>query len=111
MKGTRWVLGREGRSNPPNLSDLIFATNKEDLEAIRNILQPYLEDRGLILAEDKTNSTTVYKGFEFLGFNVKIYKDNKCLIKPSKDSIKGAKVKIRETFRTMRGHNVEDLID
>lgn len=90
---------------------LIFATNKEDLEAIRNILQPYLEDRGLILAEDKTNSTTVYKGFEFLGFNVKIYKDNKCLIKPSKDSIKGAKVKIRETFRTMRGHNVEDLID
>ncbi len=90
---------------------LIFATNKEDLMAIHGILQPYLEDRGLILAEDKTNFTTTYKGFDFLGFNVKIYKDNKCLIKPSKDSVKEAKAKIREIFRIMRGHNVEDLID
>ena len=90
---------------------LIFATNKEDLMAIHDILQPYLEDRGLILAEDKTNFTTTYKGFDFLGFNVKIYKDNKCLIKPSKDSVKEAKAKIREIFRIMRGHNVEDLID
>ena len=89
---------------------LIFATNGEDLKAIPDILQPYLEDRGLILAEDKTNFTTLYKGFDFLGFNVRMY-NGKCLIKPSRESLKEARAKIREIFRMMRGHNVKELTD
>ena len=64
-KGTRWVLRRERRSNPPDLSDLIFERNKEDIEAIHDILQDYLDKRGLILAEDKSGFTTTYDGFEF----------------------------------------------
>ena len=47
----------------------------------------------------------------FLGFNVKIDKDCKCIIKPFKDSIKKAKAKIKEIFRYVKGHNVEYLID
>ena len=70
---------------------LIFARNKEDIGAIPNILKGYLDDRGLILSEDKTCFTTIFKGFDFLGFNAKIERDNKCIIKPSKDSIKKAK--------------------
>lgn len=90
---------------------LIFARNKEDIEAIPFILNEYLDDRGLILSEDKTCITTIFRGFNFLGFNAKIEKDNKCIIKPSKDSIKKAKGKIRDIFEYAKGQNVEYLID
>lgn len=90
---------------------LIFARNKEDIELIPNILKGYLDDRGLILSEEKTSFTTIFKGFNFLGFNVKIEKDNKCIIKPSKDSIKKAKAKIKDIFENANGQNVEYLID
>lgn len=90
---------------------LIFARNKEDIEAIPNILKEYLDRRGLILSEDKTCFTTIFKGFDFLGFNVKIERDNKCIIKPSKDSVKKAKAKIKDIFEYAKGQNVEYLID
>ena len=90
---------------------LIFARNKEDIEAIPNILKEYLNDRGLILSDDKTLFTTIFKGFNFLGFNAKIERDNKCIIKPSKDSIKKAKAKIKDIFEFAKGQNVEYLID
>ena len=90
---------------------LIFARNKEDIEAIPNILQSYLDERGLILAEDKSCITTTFEGFNFLGFNVKIYNNNKCFIKPSKESMIKARAKISEIFKITKGHNVEELID
>ena len=90
---------------------LIFTRNKEDVEVIPNILKGYLDDRGLILSEDKTGFTTIFKGFDFLGFNAKIERDNKCIIKPSRDSIKKAKAKIKDIFEHAKGQNVEYLID
>ena len=90
---------------------VIFARNKEDIMAIPDILQPYLDERGLTLAEDKSDFTTTYKGFDFLGFNVKLQKDNKCIIKPSNETIKKARAKIGETFGYVNGSNVETLID
>jgi len=33
---------------------VIFAQNKEDIEALYDILDPYLEERGLELAPEKT---------------------------------------------------------
>lgn len=89
---------------------LIFAKSKEEIEEVYSILEPYLEERGLILAEDKTDITTTYEGFNFLGFNIKVENNNKCIIKPSKDSIKEARTKITEVFKDMKGHNVGDLI-
>ncbi|MBQ6448836.1 MAG: hypothetical protein IJJ10_15435, partial [Bacillus sp. (in: Bacteria)] len=59
MKGTRWVLRREKRSNPPDLSDVIFARTREDIEKVPKILENYLSDRGLVLAEDKTKITHI----------------------------------------------------
>ena len=114
MKGTRWVLRREGRSNPPNLSDVIFSKTKEDIDKVRDILEPYLEERGLELAEDKTSITHTHDGFNFLGFNCRLYKSQnryKCLIKPSKESIKKAKKKINDIFQYCNGNSVDFLID
>lgn len=91
---------------------VIFAKTKEDILEVYNLLQPYLDERGLILAEDKTRITSIYDGFDFLGFNIRYYTNvNKCLVKPSKDSIKSFKTKVNERFSWFNGHNIEDLID
>ena len=93
---------------------VIFAKTKEDIENIPYILEPYLEERGLELAEEKTNIAHTHDGFDFLGFNCRLYKVDdkyKCLIKPSKDSIKKAKEKIKHIFEISKGDNVDTLID
>ena len=54
-------------------------------------LKPYLNKRGLTLADDKTKVMHISEGFNLLGFNLKQYRANNgmhLLIKPSKVSIK-----------------------
>ena len=36
-------------------------------------LKPYLDKRGLTLADDKTRVTHISEGFDFLGFNLRQY--------------------------------------
>ena len=114
MKGTRWVLRREGRSNPPDLSDVILCRTKKDAESVYELLAPYLKDRGLELAQDKTKITNIDDGFDFLGMNIRCYhtKDGgKVLIKPSKDSINKFKDKIRYIFRKALNGDIETCIN
>jgi len=67
---------------------VITADSKELLEdTIKPAVVAFLLERGLTLSEEKTLITSVTKGFDFLGFNVRKY-GNKLLIKPSKSSIK-----------------------
>lgn len=93
---------------------VIFAKSKEEIERVYDILDPYLKERGLTLAEDKTRIVHISEGFDFLGFETRQRhtKDgDKCFIKPSKDTLKNARRKIAERFELMKGHNVGDLID
>lgn len=93
---------------------IIFAKNKEDIEMVPELLKPYLKERGLILAEDKTKITHVTEGFDFLGANCRLYntKDGlRCFIKPSKDSIMKFKSKIYDKTKSLHGHSVDYLID
>lgn len=92
---------------------VIMCYTKEDAENVYNALSSYLNVRGLELAEEKTKITNVAEGFDFLGFNIRIYKNGnkkKLLIKPSKKSVKTLKSKISDTFKNCTGHNVGDLI-
>ena len=93
---------------------VIFSQTKDEIEEVKSILEPYLEERGIELAEDKTSITHTHDGFNFLGFNCRLYKSEnryKCLIKPSKESVKKAKRKIDEVFKYCNGQNVDFLID
>lgn len=93
---------------------VIFARTKEDIEKVPKILENYLIERGLVLVKDKTKITHLSEGFDFLGFNFRqynTYKGLKCLIKPSKDSIRNFKVKISEIIRWNYGNNVDELIN
>ena len=92
---------------------VILAKSKEDIEKVYDILNPYLKERGLELAEDKTRITHISEGFDFLGFNFRRYmtKDGfKHLSKPSKSSIRQFKVKIAKIFKFSHGQNVDELI-
>ena len=92
---------------------LIFAQSKEDILKVESILQPYLDERGLVLAEDKTFIKHISEGFDFLGFNFRQYKTKDgllCLNKPSKDSINKFKMKIDDICKSCYGNNVGVLI-
>jgi RNA-directed DNA polymerase len=93
---------------------IILCRTREEAQSMYIRLKPYLQKRGLELAEDKTRITHITEGFNFLGFNVRKYKVGKrykLLIKPSKESVQKARDKIKEVFKRMRGSNVEVLIN
>jgi RNA-directed DNA polymerase len=92
---------------------VIVWKTKEEAMVMYGNLKPYLNKRGLTLAEDKTKVTHISEGFDFLGLNLRQYKSNKgikLLIKPSKASVKKARETIKSVFIQLRGKPVGDLI-
>lgn len=90
---------------------LIFAQTRESIDEIPELLETYLDDRGLILSKEKTKITHISEGFDFLGFHFKRDKDNTSRIRPSKDSLKSFKEEIDYICKTTCGNNVGTLID
>ena len=92
---------------------VIVTETNEQAQLMYQKLTPYLKRRGIKLSVDKTKVTHIENGFDFLGFSLRQYKTeqgNKLLIKPSEDSIKKAKGKIKDTFAVMRGRPVKEII-
>jgi RNA-directed DNA polymerase len=92
---------------------VVVCKTKEDAIDMYQKLKPYLDKRGLTLADEKTKVSHISEGFDFLGFNLRQYKTNngmRLLIKPSKASIKKARETIRNVFIQLRGKPVGDLI-
>ncbi len=69
-----------------------FIVTVASLEILTDKVMPRLEEAlakvGLELSPTKTKITSIYDGFDFLGFNVRKYPNGKLLIKPSKANIK-----------------------
>ena len=89
---------------------LVFAQSKDEIMEAFELLKPYLDERGLILSEDKTHITHISEGFDFLGFNCRRYNDGVSRTKPSKDSIGRFVEKIKDIFKSCHGHNINTLI-
>jgi RNA-directed DNA polymerase len=75
----------------------------------------FLQERGLSLSFEKTHITSIYDGYDFLGWNIRKYKSKKdpdgiLLIKPSKNNIKAFLDKIREIIKTHKTVNQDVLI-
>ena len=82
---------------------VVTGVSREILEdRIKPAIEAFLAERGLRLSEEKTRITSVHKGFDFLGFNVRKY-GHKLLIKPSKSSIKSLLDGIREEIKRSAG--------
>jgi len=66
---------------------VITGASKELLESkIKPLVEEFLRERGLRLSQEKTRITHISEGFDFLGFNIRKYKD-KLLIKPAKANV------------------------
>ena len=83
--------------------DFIVTGDNEEIlrEGVMPIIRKFLRERGLELSEEKTVITHVTDGFDFLGCNVRMYK-NKLLIKPSEKNYKAIISKIRKVIKTIR---------
>ncbi|MBF0316523.1 MAG: group II intron reverse transcriptase/maturase [Oligoflexia bacterium] len=89
---------------------IVTAKSKEILETkVKPVIENFLKERGLELSREKTKITQIEEGFDFLGFNVRKYK-NKLLIKPSKNSIKSLLTKIRVDTKIHATIKTERLI-
>ncbi|MGH7963803.1 MAG: group II intron reverse transcriptase/maturase [Candidatus Binatia bacterium] len=96
---------------------VVFCESKEDAEQAITVLNEWLNKRGLSLSQEKTRIVHLTQGFDFLGFNIRHYKATqtsqsgyKLLIKPSKESVKAIRKKLREEWLRGMGSNATAMI-
>ena len=92
---------------------VVLCKTKSDALKVYELLEPYLEQRGLTLSKEKTKITHLSKGFDFLGVNFKSHKTLKgyyVMSCPSKDSIKSYMSKARDIFFRALNGDLEDFI-
>jgi RNA-directed DNA polymerase len=88
----------------------VTARTKETLEQIViPVVMDFLAPRGLELSEQKTIITHIETGFNFLGQNVRKYR-NKLIIKPAKEGLKALLQKTRECIKGCLGQTAQTLI-
>ena len=116
---TERTVGWEGNGEPTpygalshsfTLDFIVTASSKELLqEVILPAIKSFLIGRGLTISEEKTRIVEIRQGFDFLGQNVRKYR-NKLIIKPMKESIRSFKDKVKSIIKQGRGWNTESLI-
>jgi len=96
---------------------VVFCESREDAEAARRDLREWLARRGLRLSEDKTRIVHLTEGFDFLGFNIRHYPAPKTsrsgwklLIKPSKESVRKFKERLRREWMSLKGCNIRAVL-
>jgi RNA-directed DNA polymerase len=92
--------------------DLIACCHsRQHAEQVKARLAKWLAPRGLTFNEEKTRIVHLeHEGFDFLGFNVRRYRNGKLLIKPSKAAIRRFRSRLAAEIRALRGSNVEAIL-
>jgi len=88
---------------------VVTARTKEELEAIKPVIEQWLAVRGLVLNDKKTKIVSIQEGFDFLGFNIRHYQ-GKCLIKPQKAKVLTFLQGIRKWLKQCRSDTAEIVI-
>jgi RNA-directed DNA polymerase len=83
--------------------------SKEQAQHVQARLTEWLAPRGLAFNQDKTKVVSLAEGFDFLGFNVRRYRQ-KLLIKPSKTAIKRIRGRLSDEMRHLRGSNATAVL-
>ena len=96
----------------------VFCPTQEKAIEAQHLLATWLETRGLKLSDEKTHIRHLREGFNFLGFNIRYYptpnssrSGDKLLIKPSADSVKQLKRKLKGLWRKHVGTTTVALIN
>ncbi len=95
---------------------VVLCESKEDAEQAVTTLKNWLHERGLALSQEKTRIVHLIEGFNFLGFNIRHYREirtkagYKLFIKPSKESVRAIRKKVRDVWTQKRGSNALSTI-
>jgi RNA-directed DNA polymerase len=95
---------------------VVFCTTRAEAEQTLEDLNGWLALRGLSLSAAKTRIVHLTEGFDFLGFNVRLYSTPtakagaKLFIKPSKAAVKRLRARLRQEWRTLGGANARAVI-
>ena len=87
---------------------IVTGYSKRQLERVQKSIEKFLQIRGLNINTDKTNITTINKGFNFLGWEFRKYNDKTFICKISKDSKSRHRKEIKELIKHTR--STEKLI-
>lgn len=92
---------------------IVACRSKKDAEQAQSKINIWLQSRGLSLSNTKTHITHISKGFEFLGFNIRLYTSthkNALLIKPSQLSRKKLRYNLKTTWKSLLSKPVKTVI-
>ena len=90
---------------------IITGATKEVLEnRAKPIVEWFLKERGLELSQEKTKITHINEGFDFLGVNMRKYRNGKRIQKPTKEGIKRFLKTLKETIHKNQAVSTEILI-
>jgi RNA-directed DNA polymerase len=84
--------------------------SRQQAEQVKAQLAAWLAPRGLVFNEDKTKIVHLTEGFDFLGVNVRRYRNGKLLIKPSRAAIRRLRSRLAAEMRALRGSNAAAVI-
>ncbi len=108
------TLVRSGRGCPIVIryaDDLVVcAHSRQQAQQVKAKLAEWLAPRGLVFNQDKTRIVPLTEGFDFLGFNVRRYRNGKLLIKPSPAAGKRLRERLAAELRALRGSNAAAVI-
>ena len=89
---------------------VITGSSKELLETqVKPLIEQFLVERGLELSQEKTSTTHIEDGFDFLGQNVRKY-NGKLIITPSKKNVATFLANIREVVKEHKAITAGQLV-
>ena len=89
---------------------VVCCQTRQQAEQVKARLAGWLAPRGLAFNDEKTKIVSLEAGFDFLGFNVRRYRNGKLLIKPSKAAVRRVKRKLAGQMRRLRGQNASAVL-
>ena len=91
---------------------VVLCDSEEKCIEAKNLLDPWLKERGLEFSLEKVHIRNVNKGFKFLGCHIKYYGKTKInlLIKPHPEEVSRLKEKLRNVFLKFKGQAPLQLI-
>ena len=111
-KGTKKDQVRSGLPVVITYADdlVCLCYSRQQAEQVKTRLTGWLAARGLAFNEDKTRIVNIKDGFDFLGFNIRKYSNQKTIIKPSHDAIVRIRQRLRGEVKACHGANAAVII-
>ena len=89
---------------------IVTGKSKEILQdKVKPAIRGFLSQRGLNLSGEKTRITRIEDGFDFLGQHLRKYEE-KFIITPSKNSVKGIVAKTRKIIKSHLGSTTAEML-